>query len=204
MASYTITKKIPCCDFFDLSENLKAEVKEKYFLDTVHFFLKDELEIFSNEISNSYGVELCGENIAYDVVNFSVGFTVKKVTYPDFFLSKIVENEEFLNFLINECSHYQFKIDYGGQYDYYVPIVSFSFYCENEGTSDEYQERVYKHVEKCLESFCAKINSQISEIIIKEYDYVMSDEFIKEYCEDNEIIFDPITGELHYIEEMGD
>ena len=217
MEKYIIVKQHECVKYQNLSEEIKEKVRNEHNERLNYFdWYSPVVEGFIEDM-REYGVEVDKDN-----VQFSIGYCqsdgaawggelvdIKKYTkdFGDKRFGRIVQAlvEHGIIYFIEAKPGRNLYQDSNVEIENYYdedlePIIKELKETYEDITIEEIEEAI-ENFKKDWDEFCKDISKELYDRLVKELEYQTSDEYLKEYFEANNFVFDKHTGEMFHLEE---
>lgn len=211
--TYTISRKYTCVPYLSLT----GKARDNAYDNLVRSLFDDnwwriELEDCAELVEQEFGIRIDKQKTYASVYPSHAAWTIEDITDINVLLDKLG---------ITDAAHRAFLSDHHsvgyGAVDFYAytrwyystvhqhssleacPVVSDD--ADTHGLSEQQQEMLFDTVNQAWHSLVADIASFIARYFESQYDYVHTDEYIADFCDDNDYIFDVETGEMFSISD---
>lgn len=210
---FIVTRENHCTTFENLSEELQKEVLDKYrYIEVENDFWYECIQDFFTEKALECGIEI--DSISFDLYYRKASFNGKLIDAEKFFSSLNASaimgargrtecgkrERRLCLFALNE---YHVTFEQSCRYD----CQSFSFEWENPSVNYgkgkrqfAFAEAVLSRLEDAIDDKAQDLAGELLRMIEQEYEYLTSDEVVREYIDANGMIFDVETGITFYRE----
>ena len=182
--------------FADLDQTLQRQALNEYrYIEVEYSNWHDSVKEDFAELVAGYGIDV--SEVVFDFRNAS--FKGRVVNTEKFLLHLNIDldkkSERLCKFAIQECG-------VSFEHSSHSYCQSFSFEWENPSinygkgkTHYQYVENVLSRLERAIEDFSLDLAYTLLKAFETEYEYLTSDEAVREYIDANGLLFDEETGE---------
>lgn len=212
--TYTVTcrRQHVCVKFEDLPEPLKSHVLNQYGYDEVSYDWWDmELDWFCDDISERYGIAVDGKRCYFSLWPTWGTWTFSHIENIDKLMDAMgitdKRERDFLNYWEGDAVRFDSAPTHREQCQH----SSLEWWTMEEdevtdpatlqGMNEEAQEQFLSRVERAWDNLCSDIAHELGRLMEQQYDYLTSEQYLRERMEENGEIFDIETGEVFHIDD---
>ena len=210
---FIVTRENHCTTFENLSEELQKEVLDKYrYIEVENDFWYGPIQDFFAEKALECGIEI--DSISFDLYYRQASFNGKMIDAEKFFsalnASAIMgergkaecgnRERRLCLFALNE---YHVTFEQSSRTDCQVAYFNWENPSVNYGKGKRYYdfaEAVLSRLEYAIDDKAQDLAGELLRMLEQEYEYLTSDEVVREFIDSNDMIFDVETGETFYRE----
>lgn len=207
--TYTIDRRHTCVKFDDLPSYLQRTILQQYAYDETSFvdWWDCELDYFCDEVTRKYGLNVDGHKCYFSLYPTSASWTLQSIEDMDKVLDAmgITDDRErsYLKYWEGDAVRFEASPSrYACRETCQHSSIEWWTYEEDEVTEPESlqgftpdeQDALCARVEQLWDLLCAQIAGELARLMEDQYDYLTSEQYLRERMEDNGDIFDIETG----------